>query len=302
MKLSKRTRSLPKWYGGVLGGLVVEVFFLIALGGSVRIMNAGLACPDWPLCFGDYIPDYHPQVYFEFIHRAMAGLVAITTVVLTYFMWVSDVPRRFKLWISASLVLLLAQIIFGGLTVLLQLQAGVVAAHLALGTAFFAVLLWIYLGLKYEKGLKLQASLKPPPARMAAFMIAVIYGQILLGGLVASNYAALVCLDFPTCQGQWFPTFQGMIGLHVIHRLGAYFVFLAVFVNWLWIKRTKAPKQVQRLASAIFFGVGFQICLGIANVLLRTPALIGVLHLATAVFVLSLAIRMLYFASRSEVL
>ena len=138
-------RDLPKWFSPALKALVIEVFALIALGGFVRIMNAGLACPDWPLCFGDYIPDYHPQVYFEFIHRAMAGLVAISTAILALTLWLSSQPKKIK-WIMAfAVVLLLAQIIFGGLTVLWQLQAGVVATHLGMGTAFFATLLWIYL-------------------------------------------------------------------------------------------------------------------------------------------------------------
>ena len=52
------------------GGLLA----VIALGVLTRAMDAGLACPDWPLCFGDVIPDYHPQVYLEFIHRNLGRI------------------------------------------------------------------------------------------------------------------------------------------------------------------------------------------------------------------------------------
>ena len=69
-----------KWYAA----LCTEIFILIALGGGVRAMDAGLACPDWPLCFGDYIPDYHPQDFLEFIHRALAGLVGIVSTIFEY--------------------------------------------------------------------------------------------------------------------------------------------------------------------------------------------------------------------------
>ena len=63
----------------VYGLLCAAIICLIALGAATRAMNAGLACPDWPLCFGDIIPDFHPQVYFEFIHRVLACLIALAT-------------------------------------------------------------------------------------------------------------------------------------------------------------------------------------------------------------------------------
>lgn len=294
--------GLPAWFMPALGGLVVEVFILIAVGGSVRIMNAGLACPDWPLCFGDYIPDYHPQVYFEFIHRVMAGLVALTTFGLALALWFSSAPRSLKALMSGAVILLAAQIVFGGLTVLWQLQAGVVATHLGMGTAFFGLLLWMFLMLRSPAD-----AVSPAPSgrglvAWASALMVIIYGQILLGGVVASNYAGLACADFPTCQGLWFPPLTGPVGLQMIHRFGAYFVFMAVWVSW-WVmrRREQASAPVLRIANWMAFVVCLQLSLGVANVVFRTPALIGVAHLATAVFLLSLAIRQLFFSANPPV-
>ncbi|MBX3020301.1 MAG: COX15/CtaA family protein [Bdellovibrionales bacterium] len=283
------TRRLPDWFAPVLGGLVVEVFFLIALGGAVRTMNAGLACPDWPLCFGDVIPDYHPQVYLEFLHRAMAGIVAITTGVLAIYLWRSDAPKSSKYVMAFTVVLLLAQIVFGGLTVLLQLHAGVVATHLGMGTGFFGLLLWLYLGVKKGR----EAAVTSDWQRIwSVVVIAGVFAQILLGGLVASHYAANVCPDFPTCQGQWIPTLKGPVGLQVIHRLNAYLLFILIAVNWV-LNRDASPRA-KSLASGMLAMVLAQIGLGIANVFLHTPPLISVLHLALATAILSLAVRQLY--------
>jgi cytochrome c oxidase assembly protein subunit 15 len=255
-------------------------------------MKAGLACPDWPLCFGDVIPDYHPQVYFEFIHRVVAGLVAIATVVLHAILFRSTVPRGLKFLAGGSIALLLGQIVFGGLTVLLLLKAGVVATHLLLGTGFFSSLLWIYLSLKNPEPLT-----DPAPVWLRGFCIfltCAVFGQILLGGLVASNFASLVCIDFPKCHGEWFPTFSGIIGLHMIHRLGAYCIFILAVVNFALMRRL----PLRRLSSVLLLCVCGQVCLGIANVLLLTPPLIAVAHLSLGVGVLSVCLRQVHLALR----
>ena len=175
--------GLPFWYLSAFNGLVIAVFALIALGGSVRVMNAGLACPDWPLCFGDVIPDYHPQVYFEFIHRVLAGLVTIATLTLQFYLvFRSQAPRWLKNVALGSVILLFTQVVFGGPTVLLQLHSRVVAAHLGMGTGFFALLLWIYLSLKSASEDPRRAA-APWLKRLSIFLLAAVYGQILLGSI-----------------------------------------------------------------------------------------------------------------------
>lgn len=283
--------GLPSWYGSALFGLVIEVFALIALGGAVRHMNAGLACPDWPLCFGDFIPDYHPQVYFEFIHRAAAGLVALTTVGLAYVLvFRSRAPRSLKAVALAAVVLLAAQIVFGGLTVLWALQANVVATHLGLGTAFFSMLLWQHLCLKWPTGSDHAL------AGWHRVLLAATYGQLILGGLVASRYAALACTDWPLCQGSFIPSLSGPVGIHVLHRLGAYSLTALVAINW-WRARSASPR-VRRVANGMVVLVAVQVALGVANVLLRVPPVIGVAHLASATGLLAFALRQVQASSR----
>src|SRR5438270_871704 len=75
-------------------------------------------------------------------------------------------------------------------------------------------------------------------AGWTTFMLVAVYVQLLLGGLVASSYAALACTDFPTCQGQWFPALEGPIGLHMIHRYGAYTIVMLAVLNVILLKKT----------------------------------------------------------------
>jgi len=284
--------GLPSWYLAAFNGLVLLFFFLIALGGSVRIMKAGLACPDWPLCFGDVIPDFHPQVYFEFIHRVVAGCASLGALAMCVILFRSRAPRALKGLGGVVLLLLVFQIVFGGLTVLWKLKSGVVATHLVTGAGILCTLLWIYLSLKpVTRG----ENLGPAWLRTQSLLVFFCaYGQVLLGGLVAANFASLVCIDFPTCHGQWFPTFSGIIGLHVIHRLGAYCLSLILLINWLVIRRVSPSPRLRRLAGVLFACVCGQVGLGIANVLLLTPPLIAVSHLALGIGVLTVTVRQVH--------
>lgn len=284
--------------------LLVMVFFLVCLGAAVRAMNAGLSCPDWPLCFGDFIPDFHPQVYFEFIHRVLAGLVGIlASVLMIIVIRNKSVPVQLRALSITAIFLLLLQIIMGGLTVLLQLHEEVVAAHLSLGTGFFGVLIWIYFSLRYNSYAGPQLKLPRFGKLFAYGSIAAVYMQIVLGGLVASHYAALVCPDFPTCHGQWIPTLKGIIGLHVIHRLGAYALTIVLVSYAIYLLINITDKVLKRSAWALMFLICLQIGIGISNVVFLRPPIITVLHLGAGTALLALCIflcrRLNYYYSAS---
>lgn len=272
--------------------LLVMVFCLISLGAAVRAMDAGLACPDWPLCFGDIIPDYHPQVYFEFIHRALAGLVAIVTITLHYKLIKNKekVPQNIRHLAFFAVVLLMMQVVMGGLTVLLQLHEEVVAAHLSLGTGFFGVLMWIYFSLKNASERSISTSMPVLSKYFSYGALAGVYMQIVLGGFVASHYAALVCTDFPYCHGKFIPTFEGIIGLHVIHRLGAYSLTLVLCCFAAYLLLNFSDKYLKRGAVAMIGLILVQVTIGIANVLLHRPPLITVMHLGAGTAILGLAV------------
>ena len=122
-----------------ISALVALTLGLIVLGALVRAHGAGLACPDWPRCFGVWVPVLDLRIGFEWAHRVMAGSISLLFVGLGVAVLRDPVLRRAAggpLAIAAAL--LVAQIVLGGLTVLLGLAPWTVTAHLLTGTSFAA--------------------------------------------------------------------------------------------------------------------------------------------------------------------
>lgn len=283
--------------------LIPITFFLIALGGAVRAMHAGLSCPDWPLCFGKVIPDYQLQVYYEFIHRVIAGIVGVATFVLTVLIFLSrKVPRATRKTLVVANIILLTQIVLGGLTVLHLLRFEVVTMHLLFGMLFLSSLLWLYFQL--EDLPRPPESVPPAFSIILGLVLFMVLGQIILGGMVSSNYAGLACDGFPLCYGQFFPTFEGIVGLQVIHRGWGYltaFAILSLF-NVLRKNRTRPwmnPK-LYSLGRKLLVVIAVQIGVGALNVWFKTPPLITVVHTFMAAVILALILRMFYVGRTFE--
>lgn len=121
----------------------VFAYLTVVVGGDVRSSGAGMACPEWPLCAGGIIPDFSQSgVAIEFAHRVVAfatGVVILATLVLAYLWYRRDLKTI--VLATASLVLVVAQVYLGMLTIDTDLSAPVVTAHLAIGTATFATAL-----------------------------------------------------------------------------------------------------------------------------------------------------------------
>ena len=261
-------------------GLTLATWGLLVFGASVRVHGAGLACPDWPLCFGQVIPPIDFQVGLEFGHRVLAGLISLGFAgwgALLFAPQPKDssfvVSRTTKsLWVFAA-VLLVVQVILGGLTVWELLAEWTVTSHLLAGNSFCLLLLLTTLSLRPVD--------EPAPVGQAVRALAVLVGvlvplQLALGGWVASSYAGLACTTFPLCNGDvLIPTLEGLVGLHVIHRLVAYTL---VLVAAALAVVAGGQGRVGRLAGGLFAVILVQAGIGVANVLLYLPVEVTLLH------------------------
>ncbi len=273
-------RSVPLAWG--FAALTVATFALVVLGALVRAHGAGLACPDWPLCFGSVVPAFDLRVAFEWSHRVLAGSISLGLLALTAVaLRTPGIRRRCARPIAAAWVLLLVQIALGALTVLLLLSPWTVTAHLIVGTGLCATLLWIARDLfEAGPGERAQTPVSPALRVWVAGIAILLFAQILLGGLVSSHAAGLACANFPTCNGESLvPSVSGLVGLHVIHRLNAYALVVALLAL-AFLAREHAT--LGRLSRAALHLVILQVGLGAINVLMRLPVEVTGLHSATA--------------------
>ncbi|MCB9759286.1 MAG: COX15/CtaA family protein [Alphaproteobacteria bacterium] len=263
-------------------GLTALTYLLVVFGAVVRTKGAGLACPDWPLCFGQLVPAMDFGVILEWGHRALAGIVSLGLLTGIVATWRNKAAlQAVRGLLVAAVVVLAVQIVLGGLTVLHLLAFWTVSSHLVVGNAFaltlglIAARLW---------GLVRPERPRAPTtaaARLTIHVTAVaLFAQLVLGGLVSSQFAGLVCPQWPACAGdQWFPTFSGLMGLHIAHRLTAY----ALVVGFALSALTTWGQDSLGAKARIAFGLVLaQVALGVANVLFHLPVEVTAGHSAGA--------------------
>lgn len=191
------TAKIQTWIRRLVWKIAIATFLLMAVGSATRVMNAGLACPDWPLCYGKLIPtqQMNLQVFLEWFHRLDAALIGVSAIALMGISWwYQRILPRWLPWASTfALGLIVWQGILGGLTVTELLRFDIVTAHLATALLFFGTLIIIATSLIPNSELTGNSPLKLTWMGLIAAIF--VYLQSLLGGLVASRWAVHQCLS-----------------------------------------------------------------------------------------------------------
>jgi heme a synthase len=271
---------------------------LVALGGAVRATNSGLACPDWPRCFGSWIPPADLNMWLEHSHRLLAGVVGIGVLTLTVWAVARFRGRPAVLWTSvAALVLVVAQAGLGALVVWRLLRAELVTAHLGMAMVVLACL--IALAVATTHPVPAAATRDRRLAWASTAVAGLCFAQILVGGHVTGIGAGLVYTDFPLMGGALVPPIGSeREAFHVAHRLLAYLLaggIVALAVAAARHRRrlvaagawTAAHRWLVRLPTGAVVLVVVQIGLGVANLNNRTSFVTVIPHLAVASWIWS---------------
>jgi heme a synthase len=322
-----------------LAGLLL-CFVVVVLGAYVRLNAAGLGCPDWPGCYGHVTPlgaeSAAAQAAFpsrpldvgkawkEMIHRYAASSLGFIIVVITA---IAIAYRQKRLLSTTYALALLATVvvqgILGMLTVTWQLKPLIVTLHLVFGMTTLALLWWLWLSLPRQSWGRIpmngrRQSINGRGSTAAAMRLAhglalaglvALAVQIALGGWTSSNYAAVACPDFPTCQNAWWPhtdyrnafilwrglsiNYEGgildnpaRVAIHLTHRLGAVVATLALVLASLFVVIRKSVPNATLAAYAVLGALALQLTIGVSMVLKAFPLALTTAHTAGAALLL----------------
>ncbi len=323
---------LPMLVRTLVGVALLLCLCVVVLGAYVRLSSAGLGCPDWPGCYGHFTPAGAAadarvrsspmagrplevgKAWREMLHRYAAGTLGLLILSLVCIGIVTRRERVLPLrYVTSLLVIVLAQGLLGMLTVTWQLKPLVVTLHLLLGLSTLSLLLWLLLSLperaEWQRPTTLDADGTAAPARLLALLGLIALGvQIALGGWTSSNYAALACPDFPTCQGEWWPTgdyraafalwgasrhgYEGGVldapartAIQFTHRLAALIITIVLLSAALSALRLR-KKSAQRAAALLAAALTLQLLIGMSMVLRGFPLWLDTAHSAGAALLL----------------
>ncbi len=320
-------------YRKLIAVTVFLTFDLIVFGGFTRLTDSGLGCPDWPGCYSEMNPLLaHEEIkaaeaalphgpvtvakaWIEMIHRYLAMAVGMLIVAQVIMAWwqrrqskTAQTPNDKSTatsirspWMPSFLLFFVClQGAFGAWTVTLKLQPVIVTTHLLLGLGLLALLVW---SLERE-----QTSLMTVPVKntslkvLAPIAFVLLWMQIALGGWVSTNYAALACTGYPSCNGAMLPPLDWEHAFHLWRKLGKtaegeYLPYSAlVTIQWVhrsfaWIAITavaslaflmRRESGLRKLSHQILAVLFLQFLTGVGTVYFNWPLGLAVLHNAGA--------------------
>lgn len=319
------------------------VFAMVVVGGATRLTGSGLSITEWkpimgalpPMNGADWaeafekykaIPQYREVnagmsleefkgiFWWEWAHRFLGRLIGLVFAVpFLILLALKRIPRRLIVRCVVLLALGGLQGLIGwwmvssGLSERVDVAPERLATHLGLALLILMGLVWT--GLEAWNG---EEHSRHPVgwSRGAAILLAAIFVQCLLGGLVAGAKAGFIYTDWPLMNGAWLaPVDWGLGGLAFLHdqalvqfnhRMVAYGLLAGGTVYAVQAWRWRLAEGLGAAAFVLMTALWLQAALGVATLMNAVPLGLGVLHQAGAALVLVVATVNLWLVRRSQ--
>ena len=290
-----RPTIAPATYRRLTLGALLLLAAIVVSGAAVRLTGSGLGCPDWPNCDdGRLVAPIEKHALVEFTNRTITGLVSIV-VIMAVLGSIWRVPRRRDLiWLSWGLVAGVgAQIVLGGVTVLVDLSPPFVMAHFLLSMVLLADAVVLHDRACQRDGPRSRVVVPHEIATavwvlVGAAVLVLFTGTVVTGSGPHGGDENVRRLDF------FIPDVARLHGASVM-------LFLALTLLTLWLMhRTSTPARSQQRGRWLVYAICVQAVIGYTQYFTGVPVLLVGFHVAGAVCVWTATVALASSLSRSS--
>ena len=272
---------------------VIATVVLIFVGGLVRAAGAGLGCPDWPQCFGMWIPPttvaelpaqydaslFNPlHTWLEYINRLIGVLIGfLITLTFAASFTYRKTDRVITYFSGLAFVMVLFQGWLGGQVVKSALSSGMITIHMIIAMTLLATLFYAtFRSMRNRITLSLNPSQKRHLLIISGSLLFITLTQMIMGTQVRESVdVAKNILELP--RNQWI---DSLGVLYVIHRSFSWLIFLLGGYLVYQSRFTDVSKRLNRLSILIAILIISQMFIGVGMERLSMLGVFQVLHLA----------------------
>jgi cytochrome c oxidase assembly protein subunit 15 len=258
----------PVWLRRFTKLVAFATLFLIFAGAMVTSTGSGLAVPDWPNTYGQFMFSFPLSkmvggIFYEHGHRMIASTVGFLCIIQALWLQFRE-PKKFVRrlgWLSLAAVIV--QGLLGGLTVIFLLPKVISVSHAALAEIFFCLNVSIAFFTSRWYGSLSSMEKGDAPLRMAWGLTTLVFLQIFAGAVMRHLGAGLAIPDFPLSFGRVIPDFatKEIVSAYV-HRVGGFVVATAVVAMAVRLLRYERNHPLRGLAQLLLVVVSAQLLLG----------------------------------------
>jgi len=289
----------------VLGILII---CQISLGASIRLTGSGLSCPDWPLCYGLWLPiksklilidevnyEYY-QIMLEWLHRLNAALFIVPITILVSFLTIK-ISKNKNINKLAYLVLLVLflQGLMGGFTVIDKNSPWSVAVHLGLALILLFLVIKIFM---FSKNLIFTSNALNKKKNIFVFSLTLlfIFLTMLMGAIVSKSGSSLACDLWPLCSDDNLSLFQTNKFIHIVHRALALLSSFLIIWSLILLREFKDILYIQYIRAIVLLLIVMQIFVGAMVIFYEVNIAIAMIHQILAVLLFMMISSILWFS------
>ena len=296
---------------------IAAVILLIFVGGFVRATGSGMGCPDWPRCFGQWIPPTHieqlpanySEVYgaklkgevlfnpvktwIEYVNRLIGVLVGFFILLTAFFAYkvYFKTKNRSIFWYSfAAFLLVVFEGWLGSKVVSTELHPLLVTIHMLASLVILAFLVFAIAKTYYIDGKLPTLHASRDKSFLLYLGIGIMVGQICFGTQLREGIDAAQHALGDANRASWVGSIFGKMLFHGGISLGILFLTLIirnVFKN----ETSKVKKWVNALLAAVCVSIVSGGILGFAGF----PAFAQPIHLVMSVVIITLMFVVVFF-------